>query len=69
MQAIPKEMLQLKNLTKIDLCYTKISEIPPEIAGLTELTSLTLAHNGMTSFSPELCKKLPNLEHLSLQVS
>lgn len=69
MQVIPKAILQLKNLTKIDLCFTKVTEIPPEIAELSGLTSLTLAHNGMTSFDPKLCKLLSKLEHLSLQVN
>ncbi len=61
--AIPNQVLQLKNLKRLELSDNKISSIPKEFSALT-LAVLDLSFNGLIEFPPHAC--IPSLRSLNL---
>ena len=62
---IPKNILQQKQLTYLNLSNSKLTSLPIEIGNLTNLTELSLWKNQLTSLPMEI-GNLTNLTELSL---
>ncbi len=62
---IPKEIYNLKTLTRLNLSQNKISEIPGAIANLTNLTELYLNKNQISEI-PDAIANLTNLTKFDL---
>ncbi len=62
---LPKEIAQLKNLSRLYLSYNQLSELPKEIALLRNLSRLDLSSNQLTRLPGEIAQ-LRNLTELYL---
>jgi len=62
---IPRNKKDLVNLTKLSLCFNKLTEIPKEIGNLANLTWLGLDSNQITEIPKEI-GNLINLKELQL---
>lgn len=66
--AIPKEIGDLTNMTKLSIVQDGITSLPEEIGNLTNLTEINLLRNSVSSL-PESIGNLINLEKLDLDVN
>jgi Leucine-rich repeat (LRR) protein len=65
LKAVPKEILQFKNLQYLDLSKNSIKELPEELGTLKNLQYFAASKNSIEVFPPEL-GKLINLRWLNL---
>lgn len=63
--SIPLELMNFKNLKKLDLSKQKLTKLPSTFTQLSQLEILDLGKNRLTLFPPEICK-LTNLRKLVL---
>jgi len=49
--ALPPEIGELTNLTRLELGNNPLTELPPEIGGLTNLSRLYLSDNPLTALA------------------
>ena len=67
LREFPMEVLQLKHLQRLSLCFhRRLRHIPPEIAQLEELQSLMVLGSQLTEIS-EGIQNLPKLQELKLK--
>lgn len=50
--SVPKELLELKNLTQIDLSNNNLASFPYELLKLPKITNLNLSENNINEFDP-----------------
>ncbi len=65
LEALPAEVGQLTNLTRLDLVGNQLTELPPQIGQLAILTDLVLDNNQLVSLPAEI-GQLSNLTRLDL---
>jgi len=65
LKELPPEIVNLQNLTVLDLGDNQLSSLPPEIVNLQNLTVLSLGGNQLSSLPAEIVK-MQNLTVLSL---
>jgi internalin A len=66
LEALPSEVVQLTQLTVLDLSQNNLSQLPPEICQLTQLIRLVLNQNNLTLLPPEI-GHLTQLQELYLR--
>jgi len=66
LSVIPKEISQLKNLTKIDISNNKVSKVSEEISKIKTLKYLDLSQNRLTHISEKIAN-MPSLKELHLE--
>lgn len=57
LKSIPKEILQLTNITDINLSNNNLKDFPLEILGFRKLTSIDLSNNNLSTFTPTEANK------------
>ncbi|MHA2009671.1 MAG: leucine-rich repeat domain-containing protein [Promethearchaeota archaeon] len=68
LKEFPMEVLELDELTVLNLAGNGIKTIPKEIKKLCSLKTLNIAHNGMDEFPRSICE-VSSLEYLNLQLN